>query len=166
MQADMSIAIGRVISRGGHHGLRLLAGLLIIVAIGAVVVLLLRAARRRRRRPPADRSPQPQPPPPTVPQPQPQPQAQTQPTVPRVSGPRPDGETISIRSLSKHYGAKVAVDELTFDVLPGRVTGFLGPNGAGKSTTMRVIMGLDAPTAGTATVNGRRTATCPGRCTR
>ena len=156
MQADMSIAIGRVISRGGHHGLRLLAGLLIIVAIGAVVVLLLRAARRRRGRPPADRSPQPQPPPPTVPQPQPQPQAQTQPTVPRVSGPRPDGETISIRSLSKHYGAKVAVDELTFDVLPGRVTGFLGPNGAGKSTTMRVIMGLDAPTAGTATVNGRR----------
>jgi ABC-2 type transport system ATP-binding protein len=57
--------------------------------------------------------------------------------------------------LSKCYGAKVAVDELTFDVLPGRVTGFLGPNGAGKSTTMRVIMGLDAPTAGTATVNGR-----------
>ena len=156
MQADMSIAIGRVISRGGHHGLRLLAGLLITVAIGAVVVLLLRAARRRRGRPPADRSPQPQPAPPTVPQPQPQPQAQTQPTVPRVSGPRPDGETISIRSLSKHYGAKVAVDELTFDVLPGRVTGFLGPNGAGKSTTMRVIMGLDAPTAGTATVNGRR----------
>jgi len=73
-----------------------------------------------------------------------------------VSGPRPDGETISIRSLSKHYGAKVAVDELSFDVLPGRVTGFLGPNGAGKSTTMRVITGLDAPTAGTATVNGRR----------
>src|SRR5262252_2146480 len=144
MQADMSIAIGRVISRGGHHGLRLLAGLLIIVAIGAVVVLLLRAARRRRGRPPADRSPQPQPTPPTVPQPQPQPQAQ--PTVPRVSGPRPDGETISVRSLSKHYGAKVAVDELTFDVLPGRVTGFLGPNGAGKSTTMRVITGLDAPT--------------------
>src|SRR5215472_4340264 len=153
MQADMSIAIGRVISRGGHHGLRLLAGLLIIVAIGAVVVLLLRAARRRRGRPPADGSPQAQAPP-TVPQPQPQPQAQ--PTVPRVSGPRPDGETISIRSLSKHYGAKVAVDELTFDVLPGRVTGFLGPNGAGKSTTMRVITGLDAPTAGTATVNGRR----------
>src|SRR5215475_7592556 len=92
----------------------------------------------------------PQLPPPTVSQPQ------RQPTVPRVSGPRPDGETISIRSLSKHYGAKVAVDELSFDVLPGRVTGFLGPNGAGKSTTMRVIMGLDAPTAGTATVNGRR----------
>ncbi len=63
---------------------------------------------------------------------------------------------IEARGLTKHYGAKVAVDGLSFDVRPGVVTGFLGPNGSGKSTTMRMIMGLDAPTRGTVTVNGRR----------
>ena len=57
--------------------------------------------------------------------------------------------------LTKQYGDKKAVDGLTFTVRPGMVTGFLGPNGAGKSTTMRMILGLDAPTAGTVTVNGR-----------
>jgi ABC-2 type transport system ATP-binding protein len=57
--------------------------------------------------------------------------------------------------LSKTYGDKTAVDDLTFTVSPGVVTGFLGPNGAGKSTTMRLILGLDAPTAGTVRVNGR-----------
>jgi ABC-2 type transport system ATP-binding protein len=62
---------------------------------------------------------------------------------------------IQVRGLSKRYGTTVAVDGLTFDVAPGRVTGFLGPNGAGKSTTMRLILGLDAPTAGTAMVGGR-----------
>jgi ABC-2 type transport system ATP-binding protein len=168
MRADLSIAIARITPRGGHHGLRLLAGLLILTAIVVGIVLLVQAARRRRARPPASVSPPPQP------------------NVPRASGPRSDGPrsdgpwasgprsesarsesarsesprsdggTISLRSLSKRYGTKVAVDGLSFDVLPGRVTGFLGPNGAGKSTTMRVIMGLDAPTAGTATVNGRR----------
>jgi ABC-2 type transport system ATP-binding protein len=56
--------------------------------------------------------------------------------------------------LRKQYGASMAVDDLSFEARPGRVTGFLGPNGAGKSTTMRMIMGLDAPTAGAATVNG------------
>ena len=61
---------------------------------------------------------------------------------------------IEARHLTKRYGATVAVDDLSFDVLPGRVTGFLGPNGAGKSTTMRMILGLDAPTAGDVTVNG------------
>jgi len=58
-------------------------------------------------------------------------------------------------NLTKRYGDKVAVDNLTFTVKPGIVTGFLGPNGAGKSTTMRMILGLDAPTKGTITVNGR-----------
>jgi ABC-2 type transport system ATP-binding protein len=62
---------------------------------------------------------------------------------------------ISVRGLTKQYGAVRAVDDLTFDVEPGRVTGFLGPNGAGKSTTMRIVMGLDRPTAGTALVGGR-----------
>ncbi|MGZ4724222.1 MAG: ABC transporter ATP-binding protein [Ilumatobacteraceae bacterium] len=62
---------------------------------------------------------------------------------------------INARGLVKSYGDKVAVDDLTFDVNPGIVTGFLGPNGAGKSTTMRMIIGLDAPDRGTVTVNGR-----------
>ncbi len=57
--------------------------------------------------------------------------------------------------LSKRYGAKLAVDDLSFTVRPGTVTGFLGPNGSGKSTTMRLLLGLDRPTAGSARVNGR-----------
>ncbi|MGP4013841.1 ABC transporter ATP-binding protein [Streptomyces sp. 4N124] len=62
---------------------------------------------------------------------------------------------IEVNDLSKRYGDKLAVDELTFSVRPGVVTGFLGPNGAGKSTTMRMIMGLDRPSSGTARINGR-----------
>jgi ABC-2 type transport system ATP-binding protein len=62
---------------------------------------------------------------------------------------------IEARGLTKHYGQKVAVDDLTFEIKPGMVTGFLGPNGAGKSTTMRMILGLDAPTSGTVTVDGK-----------
>ncbi|MDQ1724682.1 MAG: type transport system ATP-binding protein [Frankiaceae bacterium] len=62
---------------------------------------------------------------------------------------------IQVRGLTKRYGEKVAVDNITFDVLPGRVTGFLGPNGSGKSTTMRAIIGLDRPDAGTVRVNGQ-----------
>ena len=60
---------------------------------------------------------------------------------------------IEVHELTKRYGGAVAVDGLSFAVRPGRVTGFLGPNGAGKSTTMRVILGLDSPTSGWATVN-------------
>ena len=52
---------------------------------------------------------------------------------------------IEVRNLTKHYGERVAVDDLSFVVKPGVVTGFLGPNGSGKSTTMRLILGLDAP---------------------
>jgi ABC-2 type transport system ATP-binding protein len=62
---------------------------------------------------------------------------------------------IEVSHLTKRYGEKIAVDDLTFTVKPGIVTGFLGPNGAGKSTTMRVILGLDAPTAGSVLVNGK-----------
>jgi len=65
---------------------------------------------------------------------------------------------IEAHGLTKKYGEKTAVDDISFTVRPGIVTGFLGPNGAGKSTTMRMIMGLDRPTAGTVTVNGRRYA--------
>jgi ABC-2 type transport system ATP-binding protein len=61
---------------------------------------------------------------------------------------------IEIRGLTKRYGERLAVDDLTFDVPPGQVTGFLGPNGAGKSTTMRAIVGLDRPTSGMVTING------------
>jgi ABC-2 type transport system ATP-binding protein len=62
---------------------------------------------------------------------------------------------IEAKNLTKRYGGKLAVDDLTFTVRPGMVTGFLGPNGAGKSTTMRMILGLDVPTGGSVTVNGR-----------
>jgi ABC-2 type transport system ATP-binding protein len=62
---------------------------------------------------------------------------------------------IEVRALTKRFGFTVAVDDLSFAVRPGMVTGFLGPNGAGKSTTMRVILGLDRPTSGTALINGR-----------
>ncbi|MFD6137266.1 ABC transporter ATP-binding protein [Isoptericola sp. NPDC056618] len=61
---------------------------------------------------------------------------------------------IEAHGLTKRYGPKLAVDDVTFTVRPGTVTGFLGPNGAGKSTTMRMIMGLDRPTTGRVTVNG------------
>ncbi len=63
---------------------------------------------------------------------------------------------IEARKLRKVYGRTVAVDGIDFQVKPGHVTGFLGPNGAGKSTTMRMILGLDLPTSGTVTVDGRR----------
>ncbi|MEV0645004.1 ABC transporter ATP-binding protein [Phytomonospora sp. NPDC050363] len=62
---------------------------------------------------------------------------------------------IEVRQLTKRYGAKAAVDNLSFTVRPGRVTGFLGANGAGKSTTMRAILGLDRPTSGSALIDGR-----------
>jgi ABC-2 type transport system ATP-binding protein len=75
-----------------------------------------------------------------------------------MRGGRPDAhpaDMIEVRGLTKDYGRTRAVDGLSFDVRPGHVTGFLGPNGAGKSTTMRMILGLDRPTRGTALVLGR-----------
>src|SRR6195952_1446788 len=65
---------------------------------------------------------------------------------------------IEAKDLAKHYGEKTAVAGVTFTVRPGQVTGFLGPNGAGKSTTMRLIVGLDRPSAGSVTVNGKNYA--------
>jgi ABC-2 type transport system ATP-binding protein len=62
---------------------------------------------------------------------------------------------IEVRGLTKRYGRVTAIDGLSFDVLPGRVTGFLGPNGSGKSTTMRLVVGLDIPTSGSVAVAGR-----------
>ena len=66
--------------------------------------------------------------------------------------PRP---MIEIRGLSKRYGDRIAVDDLSFTIRPGHVTGFLGPNGAGKTTTMRLILGLDSPSAGSVTIDGK-----------
>ncbi len=63
---------------------------------------------------------------------------------------------LEVESLTKRYGEGPAVDDLTFRVEPGRIVGFLGPNGAGKTTTLRMLLGLAAPTAGTATIDGRR----------
>jgi ABC-2 type transport system ATP-binding protein len=62
---------------------------------------------------------------------------------------------IEVRGVTKRFGSKTAVDDLSFTVEPGKVTGFLGPNGAGKSTTMRIILGLDRPQSGSATIGGR-----------
>ena len=63
---------------------------------------------------------------------------------------------IEVRGLSKRYGEKLAVNNLSFDVVPGKVTGFLGPNGAGKTTTMRLMLGLDYPNTGTVTIDGKQ----------
>ncbi|HEY4826859.1 MAG TPA: ATP-binding cassette domain-containing protein, partial [Solirubrobacteraceae bacterium] len=68
---------------------------------------------------------------------------------------------ISVENVTKRYGDKLAVDDLSFQVKPGIVTGFLGPNGAGKSTTMRLILGLDAPTSGSVSIDGRPYADLP-----
>ena len=73
---------------------------------------------------------------------------------------------IEVRGLSKRYGEKLAVNNLSFDVVPGKVTGFLGPNGAGKTTTMRLMLGLDYPNTGTVTIDGKRTPAWPTRCAR
>ncbi|MBO8193602.1 ABC transporter ATP-binding protein [Streptomyces oryzae] len=62
---------------------------------------------------------------------------------------------LTLRGLTKRYGEKTVVDDLTLEVAPGKVTGFLGPNGAGKTTTMRMITGLDRPTSGTALISGK-----------
>jgi ABC-type multidrug transport system ATPase subunit len=71
--------------------------------------------------------------------------------------------SIEACGLTKRYGDKTAVDDLTFTVRPGMVTGFLGPNGAGKTTTMRLILGLDFPTKGKVTVNGKPPGTASRR---
>jgi ABC-2 type transport system ATP-binding protein len=71
------------------------------------------------------------------------------------------GRRIEVRGLTKRFGSVLAVDDLSFTVEPGRVTGFLGPNGAGKTTTLRMLLGLVQPTAGTATIGGRAYPTLP-----
>jgi len=79
----------------------------------------------------------------------------------RPAGPAVAPGTVSVRGLTKTFGSVTAVDDLSFDVLPGRVTGFLGPNGAGKTTTLRMLLGLASPSSGTATISGRAYADIP-----
>jgi ABC-2 type transport system ATP-binding protein len=81
--------------------------------------------------------------------------------VVRAGATRKDTWVIEVRGLTKKFGDTLAVNDLSFTVSPGVVTGFLGPNGAGKSTTMRLILGLDRPHAGSALVNGRTYASVP-----
>lgn len=71
---------------------------------------------------------------------------------------------ITVESLTRRYAGFTAVDNVSFTAQPGRVTGFLGPNGAGKSTTMRVMVGLTAPSSGSATIGGVRFADLPNPC--
>ena len=139
-------------AKHGKHGLRIVVLVLLVAAVVGVI-LWVRKRRRERVHPRAIES--------TMPA-----KGQTaggddrSPTS--VVARQWDGSNnahrnaIEARGLTKRYGDKLAVDDLSFDVKPGYVTGFLGPNGAGKSTTMRLIMGLDEPDAGTVAVNGRR----------
>ncbi len=157
---------------GGHHGLRIIILVVVVVAIAVAIVLLVRRARRHREdagsahdltpRPPEPTprppEPTPRPPEPAARTPEPAPSGspvRTAPTRTWRDGKGKRASGIAATNLTKRYGEKVAVDDLTFEVTPGRVTGFLGPNGAGKSTTMRIVMGLDRPDAGSVTVNGR-----------
>src|SRR5213078_4716156 len=75
-----------------------------------------------------------------------------------AAGESPAGPVVAVERLTKRYGRQVAVDDLTFSLDRGMVTGFLGPNGAGKTTTLRVLLGLAEPTSGRAVVGGRRYA--------
>jgi ABC-2 type transport system ATP-binding protein len=68
--------------------------------------------------------------------------------------------TIRIQNLTKRYGPVLGVDDLSFEVRPGQVTGFLGPNGSGKTTTLRILLGLATSTAGTATIGAAPPSTC------
>jgi ABC-2 type transport system ATP-binding protein len=81
--------------------------------------------------------------------------------VPPPPAPTPDAPTVAVTDLTKRFGAVTAVDGLTFEVHPGRVTGFLGPNGAGKTTTMRILLGLVRPTTGSVTIGGRPYSSLP-----
>ena len=142
----------------GHHGLRIIVLVVtVVVVVVGLVMLILRSRAHRRPSPPApahagvanhtDDAGARMPTPPAV-----RPAAPVPTRTP--SAPAGTANSIQASQLTKRFGEKVAVDGLSFDVRPGQVTGFLGPNGAGKSTTMRMIMGLDRPDSGSATVNG------------
>jgi len=146
--------VGTILAVGGRHGRHGLRIVALVLLVAAVVAIVLWMRHRRRTGKPSHAEPP----------------LGDQPDLPARSGagvvsgsdgkpgrrrPRGEENTIEARGLTKHYGEKLAVDDLSFDVRPGSVTGFLGPNGAGKSTTMRMIMGLDAPDRGAVRVHGR-----------
>jgi len=120
----------------------------ISVPIGGILYLVLGRPAAARSDAPTDRAGWPSPVRRTVDAAGPS----LRPSSPRLSR---GGGSIQVDHLTKRFGHVVAVDDLSFEVRPGHVTGFLGPNGAGKTTTMRVILGLATPTAGTALVGGR-----------
>ena len=152
-------AVVTLAAGGGHHGLLgvgrhgLRAVVLVVVLIALVVALVALARHWGARRPSASARPAPGAGPDQATR-RPKPTATFAAPQTPPAPLRRDRDGIEARGLSKHYGAKAAVEDLSFEVKPGRVTGFLGPNGAGKSTTMRLIMGLDAPDHGSVTING------------
>ena len=139
-------------AKHGRHGLRIAVLLLLIATI---VGFILWMRRRRRGGGASDVMRQAD----SIPQ---EPKEMTRTaggidsTPGWAGGVRGQSNTIEARNVTKRYGENLAVDDLTFEVMPGCVTGFLGPNGAGKSTTMRMIMGLDNPDGGSVRVNGYR----------
>ena len=147
--ASSALAIG---AKHGRHGLRIVV-LVVLVAAVVGLILWVRMRRRDRQSPHATGSPTPK-----ADHAVRRDERSAAIAVNRRWDWNGGGNqnTIEARALTKRYGNKLAVDDLSFGVKPGYVTGFLGPNGAGKSTTMRMIMGLDEPDAGTVTVNGRR----------
>jgi ABC-2 type transport system ATP-binding protein len=167
------ILTGSILRLGvkGHHGLRIVILVLIVAAIVVALVLVRqrrqsRPARTALHRPTSLTRGNPAPPgdrpdagiPNLTMSSNDDLQAQgvgTVTTSVRQSRAAKALSTIEARALTKRYGEKLAVDDVSFEVRAGHVTGFLGPNGAGKSTTMRLIMGLDAPSSGSVTVNGR-----------
>jgi ABC-2 type transport system ATP-binding protein len=149
LAATNLIAIGgAALHVGHHHGARIVVLVVIVAVVMIVAVVLLRRRQAKRLRTTSDVKTAS-----VVPG-----DAVTTMTARRGSsaGPHRGGSRIVAKSLVKHYGTKVAVNDLSFTVERGHVTGFLGPNGAGKSTTMRMIMGLDAPVSGSVTIGGRR----------
>jgi ABC-2 type transport system ATP-binding protein len=162
-------AVLRFAGGKGHGGLRIVALVLIVAAIVVAFVLVRQRRQSRpmvqsaktRRHLPFAASPSRLPTPDVnADNPVLMPSGVGAP-VPSVAPPRitrsatgNGTNSIETRGLTKRYGDKLALDDLSFEVKPGYVTGFLGPNGAGKSTTMRLIMGLDSPNAGSVVVNG------------
>ncbi len=139
----------------GHHAARIILLVLVVVVVATLLV------RRARHRSHVEVSTTPPivaggaPPPVAADGLDPASPTSIDPGPPRSRSSRHGGAIVA-RGLTKRYGEKLAVDDLSFEVQPGLVTGFLGPNGAGKSTTMRLIMGLDAPDQGSVTIGGRR----------
>ncbi len=144
--ATSLVAVGGIAFRGGHHHGGRILGLVLILSVVAVGAILLFRRHRSQERATTNKLEAGS----VLPN-----DASATARGRRSAGSPRGGSRILAQNLVKHYGTTVAVDDLSFTVEPGHVTGFLGPNGAGKSTTMRMIMGLDAPDRGSVTIGGR-----------